>query len=114
MTNKNEKNSVRNIVLMGVFWRILIIEGILLIGTLVYAALTEDKGTIELFWYAVRILSLVTIIIIFMMITLKKFLTEKIILPLEAIVSANRSLTKHDPAANRLGWILAEDAPKRD
>ncbi len=35
---------------MGVFWRILIIEGILLVGTLIYAALTEDKGTIELVW----------------------------------------------------------------
>jgi len=75
MLSKNEKNSVRKIVLMGVFWRILIIEGILLIGTLIYAALTEDKGTIELFWYALRIISLVTIIILFMMITLKDFLT---------------------------------------
>jgi len=81
MISKNEKNSVRKIVLMGVFWRILIIEGILLIGTLIYAALTEDKGTIELFWYAARIVSLVTIIILFMMITLKKFLTSKIISP---------------------------------
>ncbi len=85
MISKNEKNSVRKIVLMGVFWRILIIEGVLLIGTLIYAALTEDKGTIELFWYALRILSLVTIIILFMMITLKDFLTVKIISPLEAI-----------------------------
>jgi len=42
-SNKNEKGSVRAVVLMGVFWRILIIEGILLIGTLIYAALIEDK-----------------------------------------------------------------------
>ncbi len=42
--NNNKKNSVRAVVLMGVFWRILIIEGILLVGTLIYAALTEDKG----------------------------------------------------------------------
>ena len=42
-SNKNEKSSVRAVVLMGVFWRILIIEGILLIGTLIYAALIEDK-----------------------------------------------------------------------
>ena len=41
--NKNKKSSVRAVVLMGVFWRILIIEGILLIGTLIYAALIEDK-----------------------------------------------------------------------
>jgi len=109
MTNKNEKNSVRKIVLMGVFWRILIIEGILLIGTLIYAALTEDKGTIELFWYALRILSLVTIIILFMMITLKDFLTVKIISPLEAIASANRRLNQNDSFAKQVD--LQEEAP---
>jgi len=94
MKNKNEKNSVRKIVLMGVFWRILIIEGILLIGTLIYTAMTEEKGTIELLWYALRIISLVTIIILFMMITLKNFLTEKIITPLEDIAAANVKLQK--------------------
>ena len=30
-SNKNEKSSVRAVVLIGVFWRILIIEGILLL-----------------------------------------------------------------------------------
>jgi class 3 adenylate cyclase len=109
MTSKNEKNSVRKIVLMGVFWRILIIEGILLIGTLIYAALTEDKGTIELFWYAARIISLVTIIILFMMITLKDFLTVKIISPLEAIASANRRLNQNDSSAKQVD--LQEEAP---
>ncbi len=94
---------------MGVFWRILIIEGILLIGTLLYAALTEDKGTIELFWYAVRIISLVTIIILFMMITLKDFLTGKIISPLEAVASANRRLNQNDPSAKQVD--IKEDAP---
>ncbi|MBW2563878.1 MAG: adenylate/guanylate cyclase domain-containing protein [Deltaproteobacteria bacterium] len=109
MISKNEKNSVRKIVLMGVFWRILIIEGILLIGTLIYAALTEDKGTIELFWYALRIISLVTIIILFMMITLKDFLTVKIISPLEAIASANRRLNQNDSSAKQVD--LQEEAP---
>ena len=46
-SDNNKKNSVRTVVLMGVFWRILIIEGILLVGTLIYAALTEDKGSVE-------------------------------------------------------------------
>lgn len=73
---------------MGVFWRILIIEGILLVGTLIYAALTEDKRTTELVWYAIRIISLVAIIVLFMMVTLKSFLARKIISPLEAIASA--------------------------
>jgi adenylate cyclase len=110
MTSKNEKNSVREIVLMGVFWRILIIEGILLIGTLIYAALTEDKGTIDLFWYAIRIISLVAIIVLFMMVTLKSFLERRIISPLETIASANQRFQNDDSSAREVS--LPEDAPK--
>jgi len=110
MTSKNEKNSVREIVLLGVFWRILIIEGILLIGTLIYAALTEDKGSVELFWYAIRIISLVAIIVLFMMITLKSFLERRIISPLETIASANQRFQNDDSSAREVS--LPEDAPK--
>jgi len=110
MTNKKEKNSVREIVLLGVFWRILIIEGILLIGTLIYAALTEDKGSVELFWYALRIISLVAIIVLFMMITLKSFLERRIISPLESIASANQRFQNDDASAREVS--LPEDAPK--
>jgi len=110
MTSKNEKNSVREIVLLGVFWRILIIEGILLIGTLIYAALTEDKGSVELFWYAIRIISLVAIIVLFMMITLKSFLERRIISPLETIASANQRFQNNDAAAREVS--LPEDVPK--
>ena len=110
MTSKNEKTSVRKIVLLGVFWRILIIEGILLIGTLIYAALTEDKGSVELFWYAIRIISLVAIIILFMMITLKSFLERRIISPLETIASANQRFQNDDNSAREVS--LPEDVPK--
>ncbi len=110
MTSKNEKNSVRKTVLMGVFWRILIIEGILLIGTLIYAALTEDKGSVELFWYAIRIISLVAIIVLFMMITLKSFLERRIISPLETIASANHRFQNDDSSAREVS--LPEDVPK--
>jgi len=110
MISKNEKNSVREIVLLGVFWRILIIEGILLIGTLIYAALTEDKGSIELFWYAIRIISLVAIIVLFMMITLKSFLERRIISPLETIASANQRFQNDDTSAREVS--LPEDVPK--
>ena len=58
---------VRETLLMGVFWRILIIEGILLVGTLIYEALTANAEASHLFWYALRIISLVGIIILFMM-----------------------------------------------
>jgi len=108
--NKNEKNSVRTVVLMGVFWRILIIEGILLIGTLIYAALTEDKGSVELFWYAIRIISLVAIIVLFMMVTLKSFLERRIISPLETIAAVNQRFQDNDSSAREVN--LPEDAPK--
>jgi class 3 adenylate cyclase len=110
MTSENEKNSVRKVVLLGVFWRILIIEGILLIGTLIYAALTEDKGSVELFWYAIRIISLVAIIVLFMMITLKSFLERRIISPLETIASANQRFQNDDTSAREVS--LPEDVPK--
>jgi len=109
-SNKNEKSSVRAVVLMGVFWRILIIEGILLIGTLIYAALTEDKGSVELFWYAIRIISLVVIIVLFMMVTLKSFLERRIISPLETIAMANQRFQDNDSSEN--GINLPEDVPK--
>lgn len=96
--------------MLGVFWRILIIEGILLIGTLIYAALTEDKGSVELFWYAIRILSLVAIIVLFMMITLKSFLEKRIISPLETIASANQRFQNDDSSAREVS--LPGDAPK--
>ncbi|MBW1813226.1 MAG: adenylate/guanylate cyclase domain-containing protein [Deltaproteobacteria bacterium] len=110
MISKNEKTSVRKVVLLGVFWRILIIEGILLIGTLIYAALTEDKGSVELFWYAIRIISLVAIIVLFMMITLKSFLEKRIISPLETIAAANQLFQNDDSSAREL--TLPEDVPK--
>ena len=110
MTSNNEKTSVRKVVLLGVFWRILIIEGILLIGTLIYASLTEDKGSIELFWYAIRIISLVAIIVLFMMITLKSFLERRIISPLETIASANQRFQNDDSSAREVS--LPDDVPK--
>jgi len=95
---------------MGVFWRILIIEGILLIGTLIYAALSEDKGSVELFWYALRIISLVAIIVLFMMVTLKSFLEKRIISPLETIAAANQRFQNDDSSAREVN--LPEDVPK--
>ena len=108
--NNNEKKNVRTVVLMGVFWRILIIEVILLVGTLIYAALTENKGSVELFWYAIRIISLVAIIVLFMMVTLKSFLEKRIISPLESISAANQRFLNNDSSAREV--ILPKGAPK--
>ncbi len=79
---------------MGVFWRILFIEAVLLVYSLIYKWLTEDATSLDLFWYSVRITLLVIIIIVFMMVTLKKFLNQKIITPLEAIAASNIELQK--------------------
>jgi len=89
---KTKQRGVREVLLMGIFWRILFIEGVLLVYSLVYKWLTEDATSLDLFWYSIRITLLVIIIIAFMMVTLKKFLTQKIIAPLEAIASANKKL----------------------
>ena len=89
---KVRKKGVRETLLMGIFWRILFIEGVLLVYSLGYKWLTEDASSLDLFWYSIRITVLVIIIVTFMMVTLKKFLAQKIIAPLEAIASANKRL----------------------
>lgn len=107
---QKSSNSVRKVLLMGVFWRILFIEAVLLLYSLAYRWFTEDAGAADLFWYALRIILLVAIIIIFMMVTLKKFLTDKIITPLESLARANEELRKDDTRVNSIN--LPEDAPE--
>ncbi len=107
MTNKT--NGVRKVLLMGVFWRILFIEAVLLVYSLIYRWVTEDAGAADLFWYAVRIIILVAIIIIFMMVTLKSFLTEKIIQPLESLAKANKKIRKDYTQVNNID--LPDNAP---
>ncbi len=80
--------------LRGVFIRILFIESLLLAFSLIYRLVTQDATVQDLFWYSIRISVLVIIIIAFMMVTLQKFLTLKIIQPLEAIASANKGVQK--------------------
>lgn len=107
--NKNKKNGVRRLLLMGVFWRILFIEAALLVFSLVYKWATEDVGPMDLFWYGVRIIIMVGIIIAFMMITLKKFLNHQIITPLEKIATANKSIQEDITRAGQIE--LSDNAP---
>jgi class 3 adenylate cyclase len=53
---------------------------------------------------------MVIIIIIFVMVTFRNFLTKKIILPLEIIADANRRLKEDDPEGKEIS--LSEEAPK--
>ena len=102
--------SVRGTLLMGVFWRILIIEVLLLIGSLLYEAVWREADAPHLFWYALRILGLVGVIILFMMLTLQRFLAKKIIAPLEAIAAANERFQESDYKARDID--LPEEVPR--
>lgn len=106
----DHKTSVRRIIIKGVFWRILIIESILLLGSLAYAGVFENREPLALFWYGVRIILLVGIIICFMTVTLQSFLKQKIIIPLEAIAAANKHFKEKQLSSDDLG--LGTDLPK--
>lgn len=109
MSANNKNKGVREILLMGIFWRILFIKAVLLVFSLCYRWVTEDTTPVDLFWYGVRIVILVGIIILFMMITLKKFLTHKIITPLEVIAAANKKIQNDFSTAEHVE--LSEDSP---
>jgi len=106
----SSRDSVKHILLKGVFWRILIIEGILLVWSVFYMLITEDAGGKDLLWYILRIILLVGVIILFMMVSLRSFLTRKVIASLEAIALANRKLRDDDPEAREV--VLPADAPE--
>ena len=74
MVKVGRPEGVRKILLKGIFWRIIIIEGILLVWSLLYRILMEPAAQpMELFWYAVRIVILIAIIIVFIMVTFRLF-----------------------------------------
>lgn len=101
---------VKKVLLTGVFWRILAIEAILLIGSLAARAWLQESSGWDLFWYAMRIILLVAVIILFMWLTLSAFLRKKIIRPLEAIALANRRLQSNDPSGREVS--LPADVPR--
>ncbi len=94
---------------MGVFWRILFIEAALLVFSLAYKWATEDVGPMDLFWYGVRIIVMVGIIIAFMTITLKQFLNHQIIIPLEKIATANKMIQEDITRSDKIE--ISSDAP---
>ena len=103
------QRGIREILLAGVFWRILVIEMILLAWSVLYKMVSEDAGGMDLLWYAVRIIALVAVILAFMMVTLGRFLEKKIIQPMEAVAEANRRLDVDHPEVDNVP--LDEDTP---
>ncbi len=93
---------IREILLAGVFWRILVIEMILLVWSVVYKMASEDASGADLIWYALRIILLVVVIILFMMISLRRFLERKIIQPMEAVAEGNRRLDVAHPEVDNV------------
>ena len=96
------ERGIREILLAGVFWRILIIEMILLAWSVIYKMVSEDAGGAELMWYAMRIILLVAVILVFMLVTLQRFLEKKIIRPMEAMAEANRRLDVAHPEVDNV------------
>jgi adenylate cyclase len=95
-----KRTSVRHILIAGVFWRILAIELVLLVFSLTYRAWSEPATMADLGWYALRIIILVGIILLFVTVSLSRFLDRKIISPLEAITKANEALDINAPVVN--------------
>ena len=109
-SRKSSRDSVKHVLLKGVFWRILIIEGVLLVWSVFYMLITEESGGTDLVWYTLRIVLLVGIIILFMMVSLRSFLTRKVIASLEAIDLANRNLRDDDLTSREI--VLPADTPE--
>ena len=101
--------TTREVLLRGVFWRILIIEAILLVWSVGYRIALEMPDTATLLWYVLRIVTLVVIILVFMIITLSSFLKKRIIQPLEAISRANEHIDSENLEANAVQ--LPDDVP---
>ncbi|MGA6925782.1 MAG: adenylate/guanylate cyclase domain-containing protein, partial [Desulfosarcina sp.] len=93
---------IREILLAGVFWRILVIEMILLVWSVLYKMVSQEATGPELMWYALRIILLVVVILLFMMITLRRFLEKKIIRPMEAMTQANLRLDVNHPEVDHV------------
>ena len=107
----NQAEGVRKVLLKGIFWRILMIEGILLVWSLAWRMLTDHHATpIDLFWYALRIVILIGVIILFIWLTFRRFLTRKIITPLEAVSEANRRFREEDNES--VAIELSVDTPR--
>lgn len=103
------RQGIKRVLLQGVFWRILWIEAVLLAWSLFHRAAWGEDTPEELFWYAVRIVSSVAVILGFMMLSLGRFLSSKVIDPLEAIARSNRELQEDHGAEVDLD--LPADAP---
>ena len=107
---RREKHSIRSVLLEGVFWRLLIIEAIILIWSMIDLWITEEPTVGELLRYGLRLGILSTLVLAFIVITLGGFLAKRIIDPMERIAAANRQLKEKEQTAMEIP--ISKEAPK--
>lgn len=73
-----------------------------MLGSLAYRCWGEGVQGWPLLWYALRLVALVALILVFVVFALQRFLTRQVLDPLEAIIQANRRLQSGDEEAARL------------
>lgn len=107
---RREKHSIRSVLLEGVFWRLLIIELVLLTWSLAYHWFSNEPTLGELLRYGLQLGVLSTIALAFIVTTLGNFLAKKIIGPMEQIAEANRQLKDKEQTAMQVP--ISKDAPR--
>ena len=96
--------------LEGVFWRLFIIEAIIIIWSIVDLWITEEPTLGELLCHGLRLGILSTLALAFIVITLGSVLAKRIIAPMERIADANRQLRSKEQTAMEIS--VSADAPK--
>ena len=107
---RREKHSIRSVLLEGVFWRLLIIEAIIIIWSMADLWISEESSIGELLRYGLRLSILSTLVLAFIVITLGGFLAKRIIEPMEKIAAANRQLKDKQQTAMQVP--ITKEAPK--
>ena len=107
---RREKHSIRSVLLEGVFWRLLIIEAIIIVWSMTDLWITDEPTLGELFRHGLRLGILSTLALAFIVITLGNFLAKKIIAPMEKIAASNRELRSKEQTAMEIS--VSADAPK--
>ncbi len=93
---------LKRILLCGIVRSILVIEILLMLGSLAYRCWWEGVQGWPLLWYALRLVALVALILFFVVLVLQRFLARQVLEPLQAIIQANRRLRAGDDKAARL------------
>lgn len=107
---RREKHSIRSVLLEGVFWRLLIIQAIIIGWSMIDLWFSEEPTLGEVLRHGLRLGILSTLALAFIVITLGSFLSKRIIAPMEKIAEANRQLKDKEQTAMQVP--ISKEAPK--